>query len=163
MRRAANLGIIAACGENGVIGRAGVLPWDIPEDRKHFLDATRGGTLIHGRRVLEELGGVPLPHCDTIVLSRSGALRVEGAGVAGSLPAALDMCDPDRPVWIGGGTEIYREALPLARKLLLTVVHTSPPGDTYFPAEWEAHFPTETSRRHASDDNYSYSFLELAP
>ena len=71
--------------------------------------------------------------------------------------------DLDRPVWIGGGTEIYREALPLASKLLLTVVHTSPPGDTYFPAEWEAHFPTETSRRHASDDNYSYSFLELAP
>ena len=50
--RVPNLGIIVACAENGVIGRAGALPWNIAEDRQHFFDSTRGGVLVHGRRVL---------------------------------------------------------------------------------------------------------------
>ena len=114
------------------MGRGGALPWDIPEDRAHFFDATRGATLVHGRRVLEELGGRPLAHCRTIVLSRRAGFEVKGARVAASLSAALAMCEEaeggeedeeEVTVWIGGGAEVYREALPLASRLVLTVVH----------------------------------------
>lgn len=126
--------LVAAVAENGVIGDAGRVPWRLPADQAHFRRLTTGHTVIMGRRTFESIGR-PLPRRRNIVVSRNPAWRAEGAETARSLDAALEAArgDDDEWVFVVGGTELYREALPRADRLDLTRVHASVPGDTRFP------------------------------
>ena len=128
------LTLIAAVGRNGVLGRGGQLPWDLPEDRAHFHAATRGHAVIMGRRTWDETGR-PLDGRRNIVVSRSGQVSGAGREVVPTLAAALALArtsDPDP--FVIGGAEIFRLALPLATRMLLTEVELAPDGDTFFPA-----------------------------
>ena len=138
------LTLIAAISRNGVIGRAGKLPWDLPEDRAHFRRSTWGHAIIMGRRTWDETGA-PLPGRRNIVISRSGNVSGQGREreVVASLPeaiAAARTTDPE-PIVIGGA-EIFRLALPLATRLLLTELDFDADGDTFFPdfdrTSWQA-------------------------
>jgi dihydrofolate reductase len=129
------LTLIAAVSRNGVIGRGGKLPWDLPEDRAHFRRSTMGHAVIMGRRTWDETGA-PLPGRRNIVVSRAGV--VTGAGdevaVVPSLEQAIAVArttDGD-PMVIGGG-EIFRLALPLATRMILTELDFDVDGDTHFP------------------------------
>jgi dihydrofolate reductase len=127
------LTLIAAVARNGVIGRGGQLPWNLPEDRAHFQRATLGHAVIMGRRTWDETGA-PLPGRRNLVVSRSGQVSGEGREVYPTLDEALVAArrtDP-HPMVIGGA-EIFRLALPLATRLLLTEVELEPEGDTLFP------------------------------
>jgi len=129
--------LVVAVARNGVIGRAGRLPWDLPEDWRHFLELTRGGILVHGRKC-QDHHGPPLPDRMVIVVSRNPAYKLPGAQVARSLPEALSLAQDSPhpgPVWIGGGAVIYREALPLAARVYLTEIHQDFDGDTFLPVE----------------------------
>jgi len=126
------IAIIAAMAENRVIGRDGAIPWDLPEDRRHFRDLTMGNTIIMGRKTFEAIGR-PLPGRRTIVLSRRRDYRAEGVLVAHDLDAALTAAAGEEEVFICGGGELYREALPFAGRLYLTVIHLTVDGDTFFP------------------------------
>lgn len=122
---------IAAVALNGVIGRGCGIPWHLPEDFKWFKVVTMGHVLVMGRRTFESIGR-PLPGRETIVLTR-GAWTRPGVRTAPSfeqLPLAAD--DPRR-VFIAGGAEIYRQALPLCGELLLTRVKRAVEGDVFFP------------------------------
>jgi dihydrofolate reductase len=94
-----------------------------------------GHHLVMGRRTWESIGR-PLPGRTTIVLSRDPAYRAPGALVRGSLADALAEARRagESEVFVMGGGEIYRIALPLADRLYLTRIHASPAGDTTFPA-----------------------------
>lgn len=136
--------IIAAVAENGVIGRDGGLPWRLPEDLRRFKRVTTGRAVIMGRKTFETLPG-PLPGRRNLVVTRQAGYRAEGVEVCGSLDEALACarCDSGRagPVYVLGGGEIYRQALPLADRLDLTRVEAAVEGDTFFPdvdrSRWE--------------------------
>jgi dihydrofolate reductase len=127
------LTLIAAISRNGVLGRAGKLPWDLPEDRAHFRRSTLGHAIIMGRRTWDETGA-PLPGRRNIVVSRSGKVSGQGREVAATLDQAIAAAretDPE-PIVIGGA-EIFRLALPEATRLILTELDFDADGDTFFP------------------------------
>jgi dihydrofolate reductase len=132
--------LVAAVAENGVIGAAGKLPWHLPEDMKHFKQATVGHPVIMGRKTWESIGK-PLPDRSNIVVSRRAGFRAPGARVAPSLEDALAMCPADQPAFVIGGNELYRAALPYAAGLVLTQIHRTYEGDAHFPeinwADWK--------------------------
>jgi dihydrofolate reductase len=139
--------LVAAVAENGVIGAAGGIPWHLPEDFQHFKATTLGHTLVMGRATYDSIGR-PLPGRTTIVLTRDPDWSVDGVLVAHDLDAALELAE-DLPgdVMVAGGSQVYAAALPVADEQVLTEIHQSPEGDTFYPAfdrnEW-----TESRREH---------------
>lgn len=130
--------IIAAVGENGVIGAGNDLPWRLPSDFAFFKRTTMGKPLIMGRKTFESIGK-PLPGRTNIVVSRQKGYQPDGVIVIDSFEAALGhaqsiaAADGASEVVIGGGGDIYRAAMPLADRLYITHVGASPAGDTTFP------------------------------
>ncbi|MFD7158383.1 dihydrofolate reductase [Kribbella sp. NPDC059898] len=144
--------LIAAVGENGVIGRDNDLPWRIREDLQHFRQLTLGHTLVMGRKTYDSIGR-PLPGRRTVVVTRQPDWSADGVEVVHTLEDALTY---DGTLHVAGGGDIYRQALPYAHRLELTEVHQSPTGDVMFPAltpqDW-----TETAREpHDGFDFVSY-------
>ncbi|MAL16266.1 MAG: hypothetical protein CL670_11195 [Balneola sp.] len=142
--------LVAAHDPNLVIGKDGGLPWRYPEDLKHFKRTTIDGTIIMGRGVFEELNEIPLPGRKNIVLSTTQTYpNVE---THTSLEEALKSSNQDEVFIIGGGV-LYREAIEIADKLIITEVHKEYEGDTYFP-EYRANVGTvweEVSREDHDD------------
>ena len=124
--------LIAAMAENRVIGNKGEIPWDIPADRRHFRETTWGHPVIMGRKTFEGLAG-PLPGRTNIVITRQRDYAAAGCTVVQSLAEAMQAAAGADEVFICGGTEIYRQALPLADRIYLTVVHAEMDGDALFP------------------------------
>ncbi len=152
------LNIIVACAVNRVIGRAGKLPWKIPEDWDYFLKQTKGGTVIFGRKTFEEFNH-PFPECRTVVLTRNPDWKSEGVIVAPSLEEGIDKAQAfDGEIWISGGQQVYEQAISLADTLYLTLVHDEVQGDAFFPA-WETYFPKIISQNESSNENYRYTFI----
>jgi dihydrofolate reductase len=134
--------VVAAVAANGVIGRDGGLPWHLPDDLRHFKRLTRGHVLVMGRRTFESIGR-PLPDRTTIVVTRRPDWGAPGVLTAPSLPEALSRAgEIDPEVFVAGGQEIFRLALPVADRMVLTRVDQRPDGDTVFPpvdwASWRA-------------------------
>src|SRR3954468_21794933 len=120
--------LIVARAQNGVIGRAGKLPWHLPADLKRFKALTMGGVMVMGRRTFESLPGL-LPGRRHIVLTRDPSWQSEGAEVARDVDDALRLARGER-VSVIGGAEILRLFLPLAERIELTEVLEEVPGDT---------------------------------
>ena len=142
------LSIIVAISDNYAIGRGGEMPWHISEDLKYFKRTTQGHTVVMGRRTWESIGCRPLPGRRNIVVSRTLAAS-EGFEVASSLEKALEVTSPDGDIFIMGGGQLYREAMPLAGRLYITHVHTTVnDADTFFPIinplKWELTDISET-------------------
>lgn len=126
------ISIIAAMAENRVIGRGGAIPWDIPDDRRRFRDLTMGHPVIMGRKTFESIGR-PLAGRMNIILTRQPEYRKEDCRVVHSLADALASSAGADEVFICGGEEPYRLALPLADRIYLTVIHEFCAGDAFFP------------------------------
>ena len=125
---------IAAMSTNRVIGAGGKIPWHLPDDFKWFKKMTTGQVIVMGRKTFESIGK-PLPNRTTLVLTRS-TRPIAGVRTVPDL-AALDPTSPDfanQELFICGGAEIYRQALPLCSDLYLTLVKRVAEGDTFFPA-----------------------------
>lgn len=121
---------IAAMARNRVIGNAGTIPWHLPEDFKWVKQCTLGQSIAMGRKTFASMGR-PLPKRENIVVSRS-VQEIPGCVVLPSLDALAEYRAAGE-VWIFGGAEIYRQALPRVHELFLTVVDLEPEGDTRFP------------------------------
>ena len=121
---------IAAMAENRVIGNGGKIPWHLAEDFQWFKRKTTGHILVMGRKTFESIGK-PLPHRQTIVLSRS-VPDIPGVVVAKDLSQVNPESDA-RDFFICGGAQVYAQALPLCSDLFLTLVKRRVPGDTFFP------------------------------
>lgn len=132
--------LVVAMAKNRVIGRGQEIPWDVPEDRKHFVNVTRGHAIIMGRATYDSIGK-PLPKRRNIVVSRRVGLEIPGVDVVGSLDAAIALArtEDDAPRIIGGG-QLYVESLPLATRIYLTELDRDVDGDVFFPeldrGEW---------------------------
>ena len=146
-----NISIIAAVADNGVIGAAGKIPWHVSDDLKRFKRLTLGHPVVMGRKTYDSLGK-PLSGRRNLVLTRGPA--IPGVECFSDLTGALATCVCET-VFIIGGAEVYRQALPLANTLLLTHVHRQVEGDTKFP-EYDSSRWQEVGREEHTD----YAFVE---
>jgi dihydrofolate reductase len=149
--------LIGAMAENRVIGKAGKLPWHLPDEVKHFKRLTVDHTVIMGRKTYEEVGR-PLPNRRNVVISRNPAFRPAGTVVVPSLDEALALGATEDEVFVIGGGEIYRQALPRADRLYLTTVHATVDGDTSFPAFDETAWALESESYHPADHRHPVAF-----
>ncbi len=153
--------LIVACAENRIIGRAGRLPFDIPEDKQWFHDRTANQVVVLGRICFETWSRATLDGRKPVVITRNRALASDAVHVAASVPEALAIAQElPGEIMVCGGQRIYEETLPLADRLLLTLVHATIEGDTYFP-EWRQLPWNETWRRDGADANFRYTFSIL--
>lgn len=148
---------IAAVARNGVIGAGGAIPWHLPGDLPRFKKITKGHVLIMGRKTYDSIGR-PLPGRSTIVITRNPDWSVEGVEAVGSVEQALARArqlDPEGPVFIAGGGDIYRAALDRTDRLEITEVDAAPEGDATFPGidhdQW-----AETAR---DDDHDGFAWV----
>jgi dihydrofolate reductase len=158
------LSIIAAVASNGVIGRAGKLPWHLSDDLRRFKRLTMGHTLIMGRRTWESIGR-PLPGRRIIVVTRQPRYPVpEVVRTAASFEEAVRLAAAagEEEVFVVGGAELYREALPRADRMYFTSVLADVEGDTYFPVPLEAldgrSWTILESEHHPADGRNEFSF-----
>ena len=153
--------IIAAVSDNGVIGRANRIPWRQSTDLKRLKKLTMGHHLLMGRKTFESLDA-PLPGRAIIVITHDPNYRADGVLTAPSLERAIDMARLDEEIFVGGGSQIFEQALHRADRMYLTRVHAEVEGDTFFPefddvTEW---ILVDSEHCDADEKNeYPYSFL----
>ena len=130
------ISLIVAMAKNKVIGKDNKLPWQIPEDLKRFKRLTLGHPIIMGRKTFESIGR-PLPGRDNLVLSRDPQYQAVGIQSFTSLEEVLQFCRnnyaTDEEVFVIGGEQIFKQALPLADRIYLTKILSEVEGDTFFP------------------------------
>jgi dihydrofolate reductase len=153
--------IVVAVAENGVIGAGNQLPWRLPDDLKRFKALTMGKPVVMGRKTYESIGK-PLPGRTNIVISRRSDLRLPGCTVVNSLPAAWAAAGDAPEIAVIGGADIYAQALSSTDVLHLTRVHTTIPGDAWFPALEPAQWREQLIERHPADERHAlaFSFIE---
>jgi dihydrofolate reductase len=149
--------LIAAMNQRRVIGREGDMPWHLPADLKHFRRHTEGKPVVMGRRTYASIGR-PLPNRRNLVLSRRGFDAV-GVEVFAELQQALDACRGADEIMVIGGGEIYRQALPLASRIVLTRIDNELDGDTVFPEFEGDGWQRCRAESHAADDKHAWSMV----
>jgi len=127
-----SVGLVWAQAANGVIGRDGALPWQLPEDMAHFRALTAGSTVVMGRRTWESLPSRfrPLPGRRNVVLTRDPTWTCDGVVVAHDVAEALRH---EGDVWVLGGAAVYTAAVPYAAHAVVTELRESFDGDVYAP------------------------------
>ena len=139
MKNSLTLSLIAAIGENRVIGWNNSMPWHLPGDFKYFKEKTLGKPIIMGRKTWDSLGR-PLPGRLNLVVTKQTDLRLEGAEVFTSLEAAIERAENwareqgEEEVMLIGGAQLYTQSLSRADRLYLTRVAFNPErADAWFP------------------------------
>ena len=132
--------LIAALTRDRVIGKDGRMPWPTSVEAWHFRKLTLGHTLVMGRKTFASTGR--LKKRKTLIVSRSLPADTKGVDVCRTLEEALEKARSyGKDIFIAGGAEIYRQALPLADRLDLSYIKKDYEGDTFFPEfdpkEWE--------------------------
>jgi len=156
--------LVAAVGENGVIGRDGGMPWRLKSDLRHFRAVTMGKPIVMGRKTWLSLGRA-LPGRTNIVVTRDPAFAAVGAVVAMELGAALAVARGDAlrrgadAVAVIGGGEIYAQLMSIATRLEITRVHLRPDGQAVFPpidpARWREVARRDSSAGPGDDANFT--------
>lgn len=155
--------LIAAVARNGVIGADGDMPWRIPEDFAFFKRTTMGHPLVMGRATFDSIGR-PLPGRRSIVITRSREWSHEGVEVVHSLDDALSLAAAGAggdEVFVAGGGQVYRQAMPRADRLLITEVDLAPEGQVTFP-DIDLDSWTEVSRAPGNGGETPFAFVEYA-
>ncbi|GGC49071.1 dihydrofolate reductase [Parapedobacter defluvii] len=148
---------IVAAADNNVIGKDNQLLWHLPNDLRFFKRTTSGHTILMGRKTYESVGK-PLPNRRNLVITRQKDYVLEGAEVVHSLEEAMARCTGEGEVFVVGGAEIYRQALPLTNRVYLTRVHAEPPGDSYFPDLDEQDWVLVSAEEHDPDEKHAYGY-----
>ncbi len=150
--------------ENRVIGRDGGLPWRLSADLRRFKRLTMGHHIIMGRKTFQAIGRL-LPGRTSVVLTRRADFHADGVVVAHDIEEAKNLSAGDDEVFVVGGGEIYRDALPSVDRIYMTLVHASIVGDTFFPEFRPVEWQMVEQTRHAADEKneYEYSFLVYDP
>lgn len=158
--RVSKVSIIAAMDSVRGIGRGGKLMWHISEDMKHFKEVTSGHTVIMGRKTFESIGRA-LPNRVNIVVTKNRDFRADGCNIVNSLEEALALGEKDKSgeIFIIGGGEIYRQAMPFANKLYLTIVEGDFGADTFFPSY--ENFGKIVSVKESQEDGLHYKFVNI--
>jgi len=160
---------IVAVAENGVIGRNVDLPWHLRTDLKRFKTLTWGKPMIMGRKTWISIGKA-LPGRETIVVTRDPDFTAEGAHVVHSVEAAMERAqafavelNADEITVVGGG-DIFRQLMPVADRIHLTLVHAEPEGDAFFPLPDDTEWIEESRAHHepGEGDDHAFDFVVYA-
>lgn len=151
------IALIVAYSENRVIGKNGKIPWNLKNEKKRFKELTTNNIVIMGRKTFEEIGK-PLPDRFTIVVSKTKNYNYENCITVKSFDEALKICkDTDKDIFVSGGEEIYREALPYVEKMYITEIATTiSDGDTFFPDFDETKFIKISDGEFYEEPPYKY-------
>jgi len=152
---------VVAIAENHAIGKNNQLLWHLPNDLKHFRLITTGHTVIMGRKTYESVGK-PLPNRRNIIITRQ-QIEIAGCEVVSSIEEALALCAAEQEVFIVGGAEIYKLAMPLTDRIYLTIVHQSFEADAFFPEISKTEWTEAQQEDYAADEKNTipYSFITL--
>lgn len=157
------ISIAVAISDNNAIGKDNQLLWHMPADLKFFKQTTSGHTVVMGRKTFDSVGR-PLPNRQNIVVTHKTGLEIAGVQVVNSLEEAINLVEQkDAEIFIIGGAEIYKEALPKVQRIYLTTIHHTFEADTFFPEmnmdDWQE---TSTETHKADEKNkYNYTFTIL--
>lgn len=153
------ISIVVACSSNNSIGKNNQLLWHLPNDLKFFKNTTWGGVVIMGRKTFESVNK-PLPGRLNIVITRQKNWQAENVTTAGSLDEAIEKAKAlyYKEIFIIGGGEIYREALPKTDKIYLTRVHAEMDGDTFFPEINKNDWQLISCNDFKADEKHAYDY-----
>ncbi len=158
-----NLSIIVATDNENGIGKNNQLLWHLPKDLQFFKKTTSGNPIIMGRKTFDSIGK-PLPNRRNMVITRQNDLEINGVEVYHDLNTALKECEAEKEVFIIGGGQIYKQALPLTQKIYLTKVHHEFDADTFFPSinaeDWEVILREDHFKDEKHQFDYSFIILE---
>ena len=154
------LNLIFARARNGVIGHNNTLPWHLPEDLAHFKATTFGQPVIMGRKTWDSLPFKfrPLPGRMNIVVTRQSDWHSDGAHVVHSVDEALQACPTEAQPWVIGGAELYRLAMPLATRVVVTEIDADYEGDAFSP-ELDASWQEASRTTHVAANGLRYSLV----
>jgi dihydrofolate reductase len=157
MPNRSRISLIAALDRNYAIGRAGAMPWHLPDDLKRFKQLTLGKPVLMGRKTALAIGRV-LPGRRNLVLTRGASAPFAQQEPVASLQAAIAAAEGDELCVIGGG-EVYALALPHAMHLHLTWIETAAEdADAFFP-RFDMHAWRESARaHHVADARHAFAF-----
>jgi len=158
----ARISIIAAIGKNRELGKGGELVWRIPDDLKRFKTLTTGHPIIMGRKTFDSIGRV-LPERTNIVITRDESWQHEGVVSASSIEDAIEKAKQSAgsdEIFIIGGGEIYKQSLPFADRLCLTLIDDTKDADAFFP-EYENIFTKKTFEEKREFNGLQYSWIDL--
>ena len=158
--------LLAAVADNGIIGRDNGLPFRQSSDLKRFKQLSMGKPLVMGRKTYLSIGK-PLPGRTNIVVTRDPSFNVVGVVTAMSLDAAMAVARGDAlrrgagAIVVIGGTDIFKQTMPLADRLEITHVHARPEGDVSFPPIEETHWRATDRSDHPAgpQDEASFSYV----
>jgi dihydrofolate reductase len=152
------ISIIVAIAENMAIGKNNDLLWHIPADLKRFKSITSGHPVIMGKRTWESLPRRPLPNRRNIVITDIPGEQIEGCEMAYSIDEAIDRCKPEEENFIIGGASVYRQFLPHADRLYLTLVQKSYDADVFFPEIDFTKWKLISREDFPADENNDFSY-----
>lgn len=158
--------LLAAVADNGIIGRDNGLPFRQSSDLKRFKQLSMGKPLVMGRKTYLSIGK-PLPGRTNIVVTRDPSFNAVGIVTAMSLDAAMTVARGDAlrrgadAIVVIGGTDIFKQTMPLADRLEITHVHARPEGDVSFPPIEETHWRATDRSDHPAgpQDEASFSYV----
>lgn len=157
---------VVAIGRNRELGKDGKLLWHIPDDLKRFKRLTEGHPIIMGRKTFESIVGYvggPLPDRANIVITRDTNWTYKNVFVAHSLEEAIELAKKQPgadEIHIGGGAELYKQALPIIDKLYLTLIDAEGDADSFFP-EYENEFTKKVFEEEHEWKGLRYMFLDV--
>lgn len=149
--------LIAAAAQNNALGKDNKLLWHLPDDFKHFKNYTTGHFIIMGRKTFETFPKL-LPNRTHVIITRQKGYMAQGCIVVHSLQEALQVVPKNQDIFIIGGAEIYKQALPLAQKIELTRVHYNFDADAFFPEINLSEWNLVQEKHHPKDEKHQYSF-----
>ena len=152
------LSLLVAASENNVIGKDNKLPWHLPNDLKYFKNLTWGMPILMGRKTFESIGKA-LPGRKSIVITRNNDWQREGVEVVHSIEEAIQKAEGYgvKEIFVIGGAEIFKTALPVANRIYLTRIHHNFGGDVYFPQVSNQEWDLTSSRFCEADEKNIYN------
>jgi len=151
--------------EEGVIGVDSRLPWHLPADMAWFRQHTLGKPFLMGRSTFQSIGG-PLPDRKNIIITHQPAFEAEGCTVVHGIDEAIKAAGDAPELMVTGGADCYRQMLPLAGRMYITIVHGSLEGDASFPsfdpAAWVETFRMESPADEANPFALTFQIMEKA-
>ncbi|MDB5208582.1 MAG: dihydrofolate reductase [Flavisolibacter sp.] len=151
------LSLLVAASENNVIGKDNQLPWHLPNDLKYFKNLTWGMPILMGRKTFESIGKA-LPGRKSIVITRNSDWQHDGVDVVHSIEEAVAEAESFgvKEIFVVGGADIFKTALPDANRIYLTRIHQDFDGDVYFPELNKTEWVLMSSRFCEADEKNKY-------
>ena len=158
------ISLIAAIGRNNELGKGNDLIWKFPADQKFFRETTSGHTIIMGRKTFESIGK-PLPNSRNIVITRDKNYLRHGVDVVHSLEEALKQAEGEQEIFIIGGAEIFKQAMPIADRLYITHFNAEDKEANVFfpeiiPIVWNEVSHQEYKKDELNPLDYTFSVYE---